>query len=67
VLHRVPDSAGALRDIAAKLKPGAPFLVYLYYAPDDRPAAYRWLWKLSNAGRLILSRAPYAGRSRPLR
>jgi SAM-dependent methyltransferase len=60
VLHHVPDTASALRDIAAKLKPGAPFLVYLYYAFDNRPAAYRMLWRISNWGRLILSRAPYA-------
>ncbi|MGH6664534.1 MAG: class I SAM-dependent methyltransferase [Pseudolabrys sp.] len=59
VLHHVPDTARALRDIAAKLKSGAPFLVYLYYAFDNRSAFYRWLWKMSNAGRLILSRAPY--------
>src|SRR5450631_1222825 len=57
VLHHVPDTASALRDIAAKLKPGAPFLVYLYYAFDNRPAAYRMLWRISNWGRLILSRA----------
>lgn len=60
VLHHVPDTAQAIRDVAAKLKPGAPFLVYLYYAFDNRPAAYRALWRLSNVGRLLLSRAPYA-------
>ena len=59
VLHHVPDTAQAIRDVAAKLKPGAPFLVYLYYALDNRSAAYRALWKISNAARLILSRAPY--------
>lgn len=59
VLHHVPDTVQALRDIAAKLKRGAPFLVYLYYAFDNRSAFYRMLWKISNAGRLILSRAPY--------
>jgi len=59
VLHHVPDTAQAIRDIAAKLKPGAPFLLYLYYAFDNRSAGYRALWRLSNAGRLILSRAPY--------
>jgi ubiquinone/menaquinone biosynthesis C-methylase UbiE len=59
VLHHVPDTAQAIRDVAAKLKPGAPFLVYLYYAFDNRSAGYRLLWKISNAGRLILSRAPY--------
>ena len=59
VLHHVPETAQAIRDVAAKLKPGAPFLTYLYYAFDNRSAAYRMLWKISNAGRLILSRAPY--------
>ena len=59
VLHHVPDTAQAIRDVAAKLKPGAPFLIYLYYAFDNRSAAYRALWKLSNAARLILSHAPY--------
>ena len=59
VLHHVPDTAQAIRDVAAKLKAGAPFLLYLYYAFDNRSAGYRLLWKFSNAGRLILSRAPY--------
>jgi ubiquinone/menaquinone biosynthesis C-methylase UbiE len=59
VLHHVPDTVQALRDIAAKLKRGAPFLVYLYYAFDNRSTFYRMLWRISNAGRLILSRAPY--------
>ena len=59
VLHHVPDTAQAIRDVAAKLKLGAPFLVYLYYAFDDRSKAYRALWRISNAGRLLLCRAPY--------
>ena len=43
----------------AKLKPGAPFLVYLYYALDNRPAWYRALWRMSNVGRLVMSRLPH--------
>ena len=58
VLHHVPDTAAGLRDCAAKLKPGAPFLVYLYYAFDNQPAWYRALWRLSEAGRLSISRMP---------
>jgi len=38
VLHHVPDTQRALEDCVRKLKPGAPFLVYLYYALDGRPA-----------------------------
>ncbi len=59
VLHHVPDTPAAIEAIAAKLKPGAPFLVYLYYALDNRPAWYRALWRLSNFGRLIVSRLPH--------
>jgi SAM-dependent methyltransferase len=60
VLHHVPDTARAIRDIATTLKPGAPFLIYLYYAFDNRSPAFRVLWQISNIGRFILSRAPYA-------
>jgi SAM-dependent methyltransferase len=59
VLHHVPDTLEAIRNIAAKLKPGAPFLVYLYYAFDNRGALYRALWHVSNAVRLIFSRLPF--------
>ena len=59
VLHHVPETGQAVRDVAAKLKAGAPFLVYLYYAFDNRSAAYRALWRLSNVVRLVLCRAPY--------
>jgi len=59
VLHHVPDTAAAIRDIAHKLKPGAPLLVYLYYAFDNRPTWYRAIWKISAAVRLVVSRLPH--------
>ena len=59
VLHHVPDTQAAIDAIAAKLKAGAPFLVYLYYALDNRPAWYRALWRLSNLGRVVISRLPH--------
>jgi SAM-dependent methyltransferase len=59
VLHHVPDTEGALAAISAKLKPGAPFLVYLYYAFDNRPGWFRALWRLSDAMRAVLSRIPH--------
>jgi ubiquinone/menaquinone biosynthesis C-methylase UbiE len=62
VLHHVPDTAAALRSIAAKLKPGAPLLVYLYYAFDNRPRWYRALWRVSNSVRTIISRTPFTAR-----
>jgi len=58
VLHHVPDTAAALRCCVAKLKPDAPFLLYLYYAFDNRPAWYRLLWRATDLVRLAISRAP---------
>jgi len=58
VLHHVPDTMAAIRAIAAKLKPRAPFLIYLYYALDNRPWWYRAIWRLSNLFRLMISSLP---------
>ena len=59
VLHHVPDTQGAIFAIADKLKPGAPFLIYLYYAFDNRLPWYKFLWLMSNAVRVVVSRLPY--------
>jgi len=59
VLHHVPDTQAAIDAIAGKLKSGAPFLVYLYYAFDNRPTWYRQLWALSNGVRVLVSRLPH--------
>ncbi len=58
VLHHIPDTAAALRSCVRKLRPGAPFLVYLYYRFDNRPAWYRILWKLTEGVRYTVSRSP---------
>lgn len=58
VLHHVPDTAAAIRSCAELLKPGAPLLLYLYYAFDNRPCWFRWLWRTSNAARLLIRRLP---------
>lgn len=60
VLHHVPDTAAAIRSVVAKLKPGAPFLIYLYYAFDNRPTWFRMLWNFSNALRLVIARLPHS-------
>jgi len=59
VLHHVPDTEAAIAAIADKLKTNAPFLVYLYYALDNRPIWYRLLWRMSDASRLVVSRLPH--------
>jgi SAM-dependent methyltransferase len=59
VLHHIPDTARAMRDAVRKLKPGAPFLVYLYYDFENRPAWFRGLWRLSDLGRSMIARLPF--------
>jgi SAM-dependent methyltransferase len=59
VLHHIPDTASALSACVSKLKPGAPFLIYLYYAFDNRPFWFRWTWNASELMRAIVSRLPY--------
>lgn len=58
VLHHIPDPQGGLAACARKLKPGAPFLVYLYYAFDNRPVWFRALWQLTDLARRVISRLP---------
>ena len=63
VLHHVPDTTAGLEQCVRKLKPGAPFLLYLYYAFENRPWWFRRLWQLSNLGRIVISRLPLALKS----
>jgi len=58
VLHHVADTEGALRAAVKALKPGAPLLVYLYYAFDNRPPWFRALWQASDVARRVIARQP---------
>ena len=58
VLHHVPDTEKAIGSIGRKLKPGAPLLLYLYYAFDNRPMWFRALWRLSDVLRRGIARLP---------
>lgn len=62
VLHHVPDTLAGIKACVRKVKPGAPFLVYLYYRFDNRPLWFRSLWAASNAGRQVVSRLPHSAR-----
>ena len=48
VLHHIPDTSSALNACVNKLKPGAPFLLYLYYSLDNRSFLYRMIWLISD-------------------
>lgn len=60
VLHHIPDPTAGLRACVDKLKPGAPFLLYLYFAFDNKPRWYRWLWLLSELVRKTVSKLPHS-------
>ena len=58
VLHHVPDTESAINSCVSILKPGAPLLVYLYYAFDNRGWVYRVLWRASDLVRRIICKLP---------
>lgn len=62
VLHHIPDPQAAMNACVRKLKPGAPFLVYLYYSFENRPLWFRGLWKASELLRYGISRLPFGAR-----
>jgi len=62
VLHHIPDTEAGLRACVEKLKPGAPFLLYLYYRFDNRPAWFRAVWQASDAVRRVVAHMPHGMR-----
>ena len=63
VLHHLPDPSAGLNACVRKLKPGAPMLVYIYYAFDNKPAWFRLLWRASDYVRRAVSRTPFRMKS----
>ena len=60
VLHHIPNTQEGINECVNKLKPGAPFLLYLYYSFENKPFFYRTLWLLSNPVRRFISSLPYS-------
>jgi len=59
VLHHIPNTQKGLEDCVKLLKPGAPFLVYLYYAFDNKPFWFKIIFKCSNFLRIGISKLPH--------
>jgi SAM-dependent methyltransferase len=59
VLHHIPDSRRALKDCVRKVRIGAPVLLYIYYAFDNRPVWFRTVWKVTDIVRRRTSRLPF--------
>lgn len=56
VLHHVPDTEAAIGQVAKVLKPGAPFLIYLYYRFENRSPLFRMIWQLTDLVRRKICR-----------
>jgi SAM-dependent methyltransferase len=58
VLHHVPDAANIFKTSVEFLKPGAPFLVYVYYAFENRSSLFKLIWLCSDLLRRIICKFP---------
>jgi ubiquinone/menaquinone biosynthesis C-methylase UbiE len=59
VLHHIPNTENGIKSCVRKLKSGAPFLLYLYYSFDNQPIWYKFIWKISDLIRRLISKLPF--------
>ena len=57
-LHHLSDTQKAIKNISIKLKNNAPLLLYLYYSLDNRSFIYKFIWKITNIMRIVISSLP---------
>lgn len=58
VLHHIPDTALAIKDVSRSIKPGGVFLCYLYYNLENKPRYYKLIFKGVNVARRVISASP---------
>jgi SAM-dependent methyltransferase len=58
VLHHIPDTGLAIKEVSLRIKPGGMFLCYLYYNLENKPFFYKLIFKFVNAARQIISLLP---------
>ena len=58
VLHHIPDTALAIKDVSRSIKPGGVFLCYLYYNLENKPTYYKVIFKGVNVMRRVISALP---------
>ena len=58
VLHHIPDTSLAIKDVSRRIKPGGMFLCYLYYNLENKPTMYKLIFKGVNMVRKMISRLP---------
>jgi ubiquinone/menaquinone biosynthesis C-methylase UbiE len=62
-LHHINNIEIALKKINQILKKNSPFLIYLYYAFDNKPLYFKFIWKISNLIRILVSKFPFVIKS----
>lgn len=58
VLHHIPDTGLAIKDVARRIKSGGIFLCYLYYNLENKPGFYKLIFKAVNVVRKVISGLP---------
>ena len=58
VLHHIPNTGLAIRDVSKRIKPGGYFLCYLYYKLEGKPLYYKAIFKIVDLARRVISRLP---------
>lgn len=59
VLHHIPDTSLAIKDVSKKIKPGGYFLCYLYYKLEGKPLFYRSIFRAVDVARRLISQMPH--------
>ena len=58
VLHHISDTDAGLRECVLRLKKGSPLLLYLYYSFENRSRLFKFVWRMTDILRVIVSRLP---------
>ena len=58
VLHHIPDTGSAIKDVSRRIKPGGVFLCYLYYSLENKPTFYKLIFKAVDGVRRVISVLP---------
>ena len=58
VLHHIPDTGLAIKDVSRSIKPGGIFLCYLYYSLENKPTFYKLIFKAVDGVRRVISVLP---------
>ena len=58
VLHHIPDTELAIKDVSRRIKPGGYLLCYLYYDLENKPMYYKMIFQVVNLARRVISSLP---------